>query len=623
MKKLYILCLGLLFTQLSFSQNITRANFAGPYGVQVNTFTGNLYLDRTDLFIPNQGLSIDLTFSYNSYRDTVNLGFGKGWTFTYSMCYYSDSTGIVVEMPDGRMDLHTRSEDTFLSPKGIFDQLEEYESGKYRLTTKYGMQYFFDDPGHRKLTRILDPNGNTIQIDYSGDKPVLITDPSGRQVTLNWEGELLTGIVDDNFNPGRLIQYAYDGYGHLSSVINPLGDRVTYNHNSTDQLTVIGDENGNTLNIEYVSGGAVQNLISCFSNIKFNYNTEQRKTYVIEANESGDQITTYDYNEEGQLLAQKGNCCGFSTSFAYDSDNNTNQLVDANGFSFVSNHDEKGNSILLTDPLGSKQQYQFTGELNRTASFQDKRGNNTDFTYDANGNLTQIDQPEGVQVSMQYDGTGNITQLKDGAGNSTGMVYNNRNDLTQINFPIGSETFTYDAVGNLLSSTDANQNAISYKYDALNQLQQITDPLGNSVDFQYDGASNLIQEKDPNGNVRNFDYDGHNRLVSVTTPSGTTQYTYDALDNLTGITDANGKITNFSYDSRNLLVEEKDAMGFTTSYVYDGNGNVISKTDANGRTISYQYDALNRLVSKGYFGNTDNYEYDPAGNLIRLLQPAY
>ncbi|MCB9298298.1 MAG: RHS repeat protein [Lewinellaceae bacterium] len=600
----------------SMGQNIPHSNFNGPYGVQVNTYNGNLYLSRNDLHIPNQGISLSLDFAYNSRRDTVNLGYGQGWSFDYAMHYYPDSTGIVLEWGDGRRDFYDHAGGSYQNPAGIFGRFEEYDADKFALTTKYGMKYYFDDAAHRKLTRIEDTNGNYLGFSYAGSQLSSITGHSGRALALEWEAGLLREVADNNGSPPRQILYEYDAAGRLTKAINPLGGAVVYRYNETGRLSSMANENGDELAIFYNSAGAVARLASCFSDIQFKYNPEQGKTYVTQANQGGEQVTVYAYDEAGKLIQKKGSCCGYNINYEYDPDNNVSRLTDANGNAIAASHDEAGNALYTADPAGASQSFAFSPDLNRLTSLTDKRGYTTTFEYDASGNLLQMNQPENVQLNFSYDEKGNLASMADGNGEETFMDYNANNDLIRLRYPIGEETFEYDNVGNLLKSTDGNGNAAYYGYDALDRLESLSDDLGNTVRYEYDPASNLTKETDANNNEKQFAYDGHNRLESVTTPSGTTRYGYDAADNLTSITDANEHRTAFQYDTRNLLTEERDPLGNITSYSYDGNGNLISKTDANGDVTAYAYDALNRLVRKSYRGNTDHYEYDENGNLI-------
>ena len=124
----YIFLFTFLIGTFGYGQNITRPNIQGPSGMEINSFTGNLFFQRIDLFLPGPGMPIDLNFSYNSYRDTLDWGYGAGWTFSYHYRYYPDTAGsqdLIVERPDGRRDLYTFNGSGFDSPAGIFDTWTE------------------------------------------------------------------------------------------------------------------------------------------------------------------------------------------------------------------------------------------------------------------------------------------------------------------------------------------------------------------------------------------------------------------------------------------------------------------------------------------------------------------
>ena len=620
MKLIYFfLAITLFSIQNSWAQNIPHANTTGPYGVQVNTYNGNLHFQRMDLVIPNTGLSIDLSFAYNSFQDTIQNGYGKGFTFTYNMYYELDSTGVnyYVQRPDGRRDLFEFSNGIYIAPKGIFDTWQQYEPGKFLLTTKYGLKYYFDDPGHQKLTKITDPNNNTIELTYDGNgHPIQIQDQSQRFVILNWTNDLLQHIQDNNFSEARQILFDYNVEGQLIKATDPMGGEMQYSYDSVFLIQMLNERN-DYLDINYDELGRVKELISCVSTLKLQYSTEQNRTYAIEENDSGNRMTTFVYDETGKLQSKVGSCCGFNTQYGYDDDINTNQLTDANGNQYTANNDESGNALLTTDPQSNTQGFQF-GNLNRLTAYTDKNGNASTFSYDGAGNLLAVNQPMNITLNFGYDDVGNMTNLTDGNNNLTSLEYNGNNDVVEIIYPITEivENFEYDNAGNMTKNTDGNDNSVNYEYDKLNRLTKVWDDLGNEVNFSFDAASNLTSETDANNNLKEFGYDPSHRLERVKTPAGETFYKYDASDNLIAIIDANGHESSFKYNVRNLLIEETDAEGNTTFYDYDGNGNVISKQDANGDLTAYRYDALNRLIEKSYKGNTDTYNYDANGNLV-------
>ncbi|WP_439484095.1 RHS repeat-associated core domain-containing protein [Cyclobacterium plantarum] len=614
-----LLCFALLIILLPVSvlgQNIPVPNITGPGGLQANALTGNLFFQRTDLVIPGQGLSINLTFSYNSNRDTVDWGFGKGWIMPYAMHYEIEEDTLFLVRSDGRRDKYLNTEEgEFQPPKGIFDKLERYEETKLLLTTKQGVKYFFEENDHRKLTKIEEPNGNTISLSYEGGNLTNIQDATNRNIELKWENDHLKELVDSNHDPNRIISYGYDGEHHLTSVTYPENHSRKYRYKN-GRLEDIVDENENVFNV-YYSGERVNRLCSSITTMTITYSPENLKTYIVEEGAAGNQTTTYEFDEQRRLINKSGNCCGYDIAYAYDEDNNITKMTDAKGNIFRYSYDNRGNRLTETDAFSNTVQFSYDDNFNWVKSITDHNSNKTEYDYDENGNLTDIRAPEGVELKFFYKSNGNLERTKDGKGNLTDFFYDDNGNIKTISYPTGEEVLDYDAVGNIKSFTDRNDNTLKFDFDAFNQLQWVEDPLENRINYDYDKNGNLTKIIDARNIEQDHKFDVHNRLEKVITTLGTTEYRYDPLGNLTQIIDANDNTNTFVYNDLNLLLSETDGEGFTTVYTYDANGNRTSRRDANGEITSYAYDELNRLTGKTYRGNQETYKYDAVGNLIK------
>lgn len=625
------------------SQNLTKPNISCPAGIAVNSFTGSMFYQRTDLVIPGRGLSLDITFSYNNGETGKDYGYGRGWTFSYNMLYEMDGSNVIIRRSDGRKDVHTFNGSGYDHPAGFFDQLEEYQTGKFRMTTKYGLQYFFDDATHHRLTKIQDPNGNVITITYIGGLPATITDPSGRMLQLNWASGHLTQIGDQNASPHRTVSYQYDMLGNLSKVTDPLGNAIRYVYDERSNLTELVDRRSNVFDIAYNSAGAVVSVKSALTDQTVTYDVPGHQVIHTEEFEGGSRTTTYVFDFSGRVIHLIGNCCGYDVEYVYDADNNVTELIDANGNTTQYTYDTKGNRLTETDPLLNTVTYTYEPGHNHVASVTDKRGNTTNYTYDASGNLTQVNKPLSVTESSTYDSYGEKIRFTDGKGNVTSYSYSNQVDLTGVAYAdLGTESFTYDGVGNRLASTDQRGNTTHFAYDPLNHVLTMTDPLGHSTAYNYDQNGNQVSVQDARGNTTTYAYDALDRRTRVTTPAGMTQYSYDEGGNVTGVTDPNGNVTTYQYNARNLPTGTTDALGHSSSASYDNNGNKVSQTDFNGSTTTYAYDALDRLTSltdalthitshaydangnrtslTDARGNTTHYQYDA---LNRLTQTSY
>ncbi|MEZ4961995.1 MAG: RHS repeat-associated core domain-containing protein [Saprospiraceae bacterium] len=610
--KLFLLFILLaIATSWVNGQFTTRPMIGGPHGLQANSYTGNLFYQRNDFLIPGQGIPLDITFTYNASLDSVNFGYGYGWTFNYNMQYAFDSTDIVMLRPDGRQDTFLYNNNTYYSPAGIFDTLIEYQSGLFKLKSKYGMQYFFEDANHKKLTKIQDTNGNAISISYTNSLPTQITNASGRSVSLSWFNGLLFEIEENNGPNARTTVYHYEN-GELFEVVDPLGQSELYEYGDNHNLQLVTDKRGDPVSIVYNGSLKVHKLITCLGELKITY--YENSTFLKESSSAGNLVTSYFFDEAGRLIGLE-NPIGSQLEFVYDEDDNVTEFKDWNGYVYHLEYDQKGNLLSETNPFGDVTSYAYESSFNKIASLNDIKGRVTTFSYDAIGNLTGISKPAGVNLSFSYDGSGNLTSRTDANGNSTTYTYDAIGNLTSINYPVGSQSFEYDALGNLKKITDAINHHTTFSYDALNRITSITNPLGKSFTLEYDANDNIIQKTDPNGNSDNYEYDAHENLTSVTTPIGTTNYKYDNIGNLTKIIDANGNATQFTYSALNLLASETDPVGNTTHYEYDAAGNLTSQIQPNGDVTTYTYDALSRLTNRSYPGNSDFYSYDAENNL--------
>lgn len=607
---------GLLALQAE-GQNINKPNIAAPAGLSVNSFTGNLYYQRTDLMVPGQGLPIDLTFSYNSFRDSVSQGYGRGWTFGYSMYYTVKGDTVVVERGNGRRDAFIRtSGNNFRSPVGIFDVLSRYETDKLLLTTKGGVKYFFEDASHRKLTKIQDANQNTLKLTYTSGVLTGIGNASNRSLSLAWQNGLLANVTEENSSPVRTVSFAYDTRKNLVSVTHPDGLSIHYAYDESGDLSKLIDKAGNEVTIDYNAARQVSSIASCAATQRISYNTAGRKTYLLREGAPSNQTTTYTYDENENLVKKEGSCCGFSNVYLYDEVRNPSEKTDGNGSVTHYKYDSKGNLVSVTDAAGKEVKFEYEPVFNGLSKITDKKKNTASFLYDGSGNLTDVLLPLGVTGKMTYDGKGNAVSVKDGNGVTTQFSYDAQDNLTKVTTPVGEETYAYDASGNIVSVVDPNKNKLELSYDGQNRLLSAKDALNNEVHYTYDGNGNIKTWKDPNSRVTTYGYDALDRLTKVQSPIGVTNYGYDGFGNLVSLQDANQHTANFQYNLKNLVETEKDALGNQTRYTYDNNGNVLSRTDANGKVTTYKYDVLNRLVEKSYNGNTDAYSYDDNGNLV-------
>jgi RHS repeat-associated protein len=266
-------------------------------------------------------------------------------------------------------------------------------------------------------------------------------------------------------------------------------------------------------------------------------------------------------------------------------------------------------------------------------------GQRTEFlTYDANGNLKKLKDPNGVMVLLAYNEGNRIKSISNlTAEATTTYSYDGRGNLVSVLFPEEDRVkFTYDLGGRLDTVKDALGNKIHYEYDResnrireelrdqngiltkfldfgydpYKRLKQIIQPDATFTEYTYNGNGNRTKSLDPRGNETIYTYDPLNRLTQTNEPGSIiTGFEYNTQDRLTKVTDANRNATEYRFDDFGRRFETISPDTGTAGYRYDEAGNLTQKTDARGVVVNYNYDPLNRLTSITFPDASENITY--------------
>ncbi|MBS0555484.1 MAG: RHS repeat protein, partial [Proteobacteria bacterium] len=267
-----------------------------------------------------------------------------------------------------------------------------------------------------------------------------------------------------------------------------------------------------------------------------------------------------------------------------------------------------------------------TGTLNLT----------TAFTYDAVGNLTQVNGPRTDVTDTTtnvFDAQRRVTQTTDALGKQTQFGFDADGRVIRTAAQLGTQWLvacsTYTATGKRLKAwgpaltaaattcpTAADPVAVTdYAYDDLDRLIRVTENLpagegGNRVTetvYNADGSVQSVQ-----------------RAVGTALAQTYAATTYSANGLPVTLTDAKGNRTTFEYDGHDRRVKLRYPhpttvnTSSTTDYeqfTYDAAGNLTSHRKRSGDTITLAYDNLNRLTSRSYPSVADNvaFAYDLLG----------
>ncbi|PIU54844.1 MAG: hypothetical protein COS89_08960, partial [Deltaproteobacteria bacterium CG07_land_8_20_14_0_80_38_7] len=259
----------------------------------------------------------------------------------------------------------------------------------------------------------------------------------------------------------------------------------------------------------------------------------------------------------------------------------------------------------------------------------------TTYTYNLNGLVTSVTQPEGNRIDYVYDarstGDKTIDQL----------FAENRIQITQISDEDRSggtslqSNFTYEPVYNqVLTKTDPDSNTITYYYD----YQEGSDfaALAARMNMPESTVRTLLRDVpmargDLNGDSNTAQLRGN--LVRVDQPPLTTEddtilsyrFRYNGFGQRTSKIKPDGTQDEYSYADNGYLsqiAQDTAGLNITNQYEYDAVGNLIVFVDGNRNRIEFRVNALNQVSRERLpIGAVRNILYDANNNVIQVDEP--
>ncbi len=413
--------------------------------------------------------------------------------------------------------------------------------------------------------------------------PLVITEPTGiasaptRTTTYTYDGagRRLTETVATAGQTARTTTYTYNVQGRLASVDGPRSD-------VNDVTTYTYDANGNVYQMTNPKGQTTTYA---------SYDAHGNPTLIYNPDGTGVQK---DYDARGRLWR-----------------------TTANGIVQINTYTTNGLLASSTDGYGGTTSYLYDSALRLTGKNL-SNGEKLRYTLDNAGRtiMTETfdaeDQPA-TKSSVVYDGLNRVLQRIDANGKVT--------------------NYSYDANGNVTSVTDPNNFTTTTQYDVLNRPILVTDPNLKTVATNYLANDKVASIQDPNNNTTTYAYNGFGEQTQIQSPdTATTNMTYNAAGLVQIKVDSRGKTTSYAYDALGRVTSVVFADGYALTHTYDvatnGVGRLASVADLSG-TTAYTYDAYGRVATKTTYINgapggakTITYARDGSGRLTSITYPS-
>lgn len=397
-------------------------------------------------------------------------------------------------------------------------------------------------------------NGSVISFEKNHDtgKITSVCVNNTRKLTLSWNNDRLQSVSD--------------------------GIRSAYYSYEAGLLSIITDNAGYKRSFKYDSNGVISEQIKADgSKIEFKFTSK-------DGNGNCKMFLTLNEN-------------GYADVISYKDTEKKTQYTDHNGNDYYYWYNDQGNLITNTTPLNRLHSYEYDEAGNLKTRYIS--AGPIDYTYDALGNCTMEQYPDGTFVSRTFNGSDMMT-----SSDRDGIV----------------TSYSYDEKGNCTSKSIGSKRMFYAEYNSDSLVRKNTDCRENCISYEYDNMKDCIKR---------IHYSSENGL-SV---SFTETYAYDPIGRIKRHTLAGKDIqrtTEWKYTPSTVTVTNANKL--QTTYTYSPRGDIVSREQKDTetgetRTMLYTYDYCHNCISVDSIGSESpgekqhvcSYSYMPEGQICKKI----
>ena len=585
----------------------------------------------------------------------------------------------------------------YMQTSSEYDSTGNYvtsETNEQGSTTKYsydanGNKTAVTDGNGNVTNYTYDTNGNVLSIkngtsgndySYTGSGSVSKITHNGFSYSFNYD--VFYNLVSTKIGNVTVASHTYDSNGNLTKTAFANGDYFEYTYDDYGNIFLITGETDKIAEMIYNKQGLVTKAVDYSSGeTSYYYYTFDGSLESEYRTSSDGSLTHYIITDSNGNTVEKTSVNGQTKTITTGTDKDGKSFVSNDGVTNETSTDDFGRTtqvrtVRSDGTLVFNTDYEYAGgkaensTANLVSKYSQSYGSDSvlsyDYSYDNNGNITEIkqngklinkytydslnelkeeyDYVNKFYINYSYDGAGNLQNkyeqvLDPNYGYPTGTQHGNTYEYTDTSWEdkltkINGNNITYDANGNPLSYRDG----MSFEWENGRILKKIN-TSDSSIQMSYD-SNGMRTQKSVDGVKTNYYYDSSNNLFALTQGNDTLFFYYDNSGEVMSVS-CNGTMYFYIKDLQGDITEIVDKDGKAVAeYAYDAWGNML--TENNGtltvgklnpfRYRSYVYDeetGLYYLQSRYYdpltgrFLNADVYCDTESGTPLSTNMFAY
>ena len=548
----------------------------------------------------------------------------------------------------------------YMQTSSEYDNTGNYvtsETNEQGSTTKYsydanGNKTAVTDGNGNVTNYTYDTNGNVLSIkngtsgndySYTGSGYVSKITHNGFSYSFNYD--VFYNLLSTKIGNVAITSNTYNSNGNLAKTTYANGDYFEYTYDDYGNISLITGETGKIAEMIYNKQGLVTKAVDYSSGeTSYYYYTFDGSLESEYCTSSDGSLTHYIITDSNGNTVEKTSVNGQTKTITTGTDKDGKSFVSNDGVTNETSTDDFGRTtqvrtVRSDGKLVFDTDYEYANgkaensTTNLISKFSQSYGSDSvlsyDYSYDANGNITEIkqngklinkytydslnevkeeyDYVNKFYINYSYDGAGNLQNkyeqvLDPNYGYPTGTQHGNTYEYTDTSWKdkltkINGDNITYDANGNPLSYRDG----MSFEWENGRILKKIN-TSDKSVQMSYD-SNGMRTQKTVDGVKTNYYYDSNKNLIALVKGNDTLLFYYDS----------DGSATSFSYNGtmyfyvKNLqgdVIRIIDLAGTeVASYVYDTWGNI---KDTKGEPTIRE---INPIRYRGYVYDTETSLY--------------